>query len=250
MRTVKVLAFASILLAASVTQAGKVTGKVIITPEFREAADKATRVSKDKKPAFYWNEPNGIADVRPLRIDPSRDLAVVLIKEGAKEPDVDELTTVKVFAGAMERSVVVTRPKSTIRFRNVNPFDHKLFVPGMDAFRPEHQSNGAFRPIEFAEEGIFEINCKLFPHFKAFVVVTKATIVVPIKKDGTFALDSLGEGSYTLKVFYNGKWIHKQNFKVAGGGGQALEVKLTPGSSGKQEAETKKKDKKAKDGAK
>ncbi len=250
MRTVKVLTFASILLVASTTQAGKVTGKVTITPEFREAADKENRASNDKKPAFYWNEPNGIADVRPLWINPSSDLAVVLIREGAKEPAADELTTVKVFAGAMERRVIVTRPKSTIRFRNVNPFDHELFVPGMATFRPEHQSNGAFRPIEFPEEGIYKINCKLFPHFKAFVVVTKATVIVPVKRDGTFAVDKLEEGKYLLKVFYDGKWIHKQNFKVTGGGGQTLEVKISPESSGKQEAETKEKDKKAKDGAK
>ncbi|MCP4605593.1 MAG: hypothetical protein GY847_34575 [Proteobacteria bacterium] len=229
------------ILAVPAAEAAKASGKVIITGEFREALTEIEKNKAESERAFYWNEPNGIAAVRPFRINLSSDIAIIMNREGATPPKPDELTTVKVHAGAMERQVIVTRPGSTIRFRNVDPFDHELYSPGMDNFRPEFQSNGSFRPIEFAEEGIFEIRCKLMSHFRAYVIVTKATLIVPVQKDGTFLMNNISQGNYDLKVFYGGKWIHKQSFDLAAGAGPKLEIKLKPEDSGKPKAQTKEK---------
>ena len=111
---------------------------------------------------------------------------MVLTREGAKPPGPSDVETVKVHAGGLKRNVLVTRPGSTIKFKNVDPFEHSLYSPTYSVFKPEHQANGAVRTMEFTEEGIFEIRCKLVPSFRAYVVVSKATIVVPMNADGTF----------------------------------------------------------------
>jgi plastocyanin len=205
MRVMAIVAFAIVLSAATMAEAARVTGKIVISPELLESITALERKTAESGRAYYWNEPNGIAPVRPPQIDPSSDIAVVVTKEGAPSPGPDELSTVKVRAGSMEPRVITTRPGSTIRFRNVDPLDHELYSPNLPNFRPEHQSNGAFRPIEFSEEGIFEIKCKLFSHFKAYVVVTKSTFIVPVQKDGSFSLSDLQDGKYILKVFHEGK---------------------------------------------
>lgn len=214
MRLVLLLTGVVSLLASPAVGAAKLNGQIQVTKAFINELAKVEKNRADSPRAHYWNEPNGMAPVRPPDIDLTSDVAVILQKDDALVTSPDELKTVRVHAGAMESRVVVTRPKSTIRFRNVDPFDHKLYSPQLSSFRPEQQSNGSFRPIEFPEEGIFEIRCKLFPHFKAFVVVTKATTIVPVKADGTFAVADLEPGNYSLKVFYEGKWIEKRSFKA------------------------------------
>jgi len=241
MRGVVIVAGVMILTAVLPVQAASVIGKVVITSEFRKAIAELEHQKVDTEKSCYWNEPNGIIPVRSPYIDPTSDIGVVIINENGKPPGPDELSTVKVHAGAMERKVVITRPGSTVRFRNVDPFEHELYSPTMSNFKPERQSNGAFRPIEFPKEGIYEIRCKLMSHFKAYVVSTTANIVVSVRRDGTFIVKNVGQGKYTLKVFYGGKWIHKQPFQVATD--RVREVKLEVKLKARALSEKKKKEK-------
>jgi hypothetical protein len=193
-------------------EAGKLTGKVVVSSKFQNEISE--RKKSESKNTYYWNLENGILPIRSERISLQRDIAVVLFDADVTETKPDKLKSVKVHAGAMERNVIVTRPGSTIRFRNVDPMDHELYCPDLPSFEPERQSNGSFRPIRFESEGIFEVRCKLIPHFKAYVVVTKGVQIIPLNGDGTFALSNVSAGKYTLKVFLDGEWIHKQSFTV------------------------------------
>ncbi|MCP4195552.1 MAG: hypothetical protein GY762_00230 [Proteobacteria bacterium] len=209
-------------------EAAGLTGKVVVSSKLQEEINKKKK--SESKNTYYWNLENGILPIRGERINLSRDIAVVLFDADATESKPDKLKSVKVHAGAMERNVVVTRPGSTIRFRNVDPMDHELYCADMPSFEPERQSNGSFRPIRFESEGIFEVRCKLVPHFKGYVVVTKGIQVIPVSGDGTFSLNNVSAGKYTLKVFFDGEWIHKQSFKVPDDRRREvnLQVKLAP----------------------
>lgn len=233
MRLILFVALATVITLTSPAWGAKLQGKVVVSKGLVESLAEQEREEADAQRAYYWNEPNGMIPVRPPAVRPNSDLAMVLVKEGAAAPTPDELTTVKVRAASLERNVVVTRPGSTIRFRNVGPFDHELYSPGMPGFKPERQSRDAFRPIEFAKEGIFEVRCQLQPHFRGYVVVTNATTVVPMRKDGTFSIDELEPGKYTIKVFHRGSWIHEQKFEVAEDKREVqVEVKLaSPGAA-------------------
>ena len=184
-----VTVFASGLSAA---MAAKVTGKIVVSSELHKQA--AAKKKEAAKNTYYWNIENGILPVRSHRINPAKDLAVVVFNADANDTEPFKIKSIKVHAGAMERNVVVTRPGSTIRFRNVDPMDHELYCPDMTNFEPERQSKGSYRPIRFENEGIFEVRCKLVPHFIGYVVVKKGVQVIPVNGDGTFLLSDLKAG--------------------------------------------------------
>ena len=236
MRVAAAWATLVILTAAVPAWATNVSGRIVVTEAFNDTLAKKERETLKADKACYWNEPNGIVAVRPLRIDPSRDLAVVFFRDGAKAPEPDALSSIKVHAGAMERNVIVTRPGSTIRFRNQDPFDHELYSPDLPAFQAERQSSGAFRPIEFAKEGIYSVRCKIMPHFTGHVVSTTATLTSTPKRDGTFSVPNIPPGKYTVKVFYNGAWIHSSSFAIAERQGREFKLELKLESTGSTDA--------------
>lgn len=211
--------------------AGKVTGKVVVSSKLHEQV--AAKKKEAAKNTYYWNIENGVLPVRSQKINPAKDIAVVVFNADANDTEPFKMVSIKVHAGALERNVVATRPGSTIRFRNVDPMDHELYCPDMTNFEPERQSKGSYRPIRFENEGIFEVRCKLVPHFIGYVVVKKGVRVIPVNRDGTFSLSDLKAGKYTLKVFLDGEWIHKQSFKVTDDRRREvkLQVQLTPGKS-------------------
>jgi hypothetical protein len=224
-----ITAVISVMLMAGPALATKVTGKIVVTKEFRQALADAEKPPEQQRMTGYWNLPNGIIPVMPPRVDPSKDLGVVVFKEGAAPPAPDKLSTVKVRAAGLERNVIVARPKSTIRLRSVDPFEHELYSPELDSFRPERQAKNAFRPVDFPKEGVYHIRCKLMPHFNAAVVVTPATYVPEVDARGSFTLTDMEPGNYTIKVFHGDKWIHEQKFEIKEEKQKELkvEVKLT-----------------------
>ncbi len=209
----------------SPAHAAKLTGKVVVSKEFREALGKGESQDGGGTQEFYWKLPNGILPVLPPAVDPEKDIAVVLFKKGDDTSKPDEVGKYTVHTGRMERGVIVTRPGSTLEFINESPFTHELFSPQLAAFKPEAQSTKSPRRIEFPEEGIFEIRCKLMPNFLTYVVVTPG-VDLAVKADGTLSRE-MDKGDYILKVFHGGKWVYKHSFSVDGGRLEPLQVKLT-----------------------
>lgn len=240
MRVISTILGLALLLSTQNAMSAGVAGKVIVTRKLLDSLAEAQKKREGEAKAYYWNEPNGISPVRPPQVDPANDIGMVLIRKGDTDSKPDKLTTVKVRAGGMEPSVIVVRPGSTIRFRNVDPYEHELYVPKMSNFPPELQSNGSFRPIEFGEEGIFEVRCRIAPHFRAYVVVVKAGLAVALKTDGQFSSGSLEPGDYHLKVFHGGTWIHNGSVTIPEGLKKDIkvEVRLEPaGASAPAEAD-------------
>jgi plastocyanin len=243
MRGLAFVAFTICALFVLHANASRLSGKVTVTKELREALDKAPTSENGNARLFYWNEPNGIIPVRLPQVDIPGDIVVVLEKEGAKTSKPDELTTLKILSGELERDVIAVRPGTTVRFQSIDPFDHELYSPGMEEFRPERQATGGFRPIEFKKEGVYEVRCKLMPHFRGYVIVTTALSILQIAKDGTFSMEDLSEGKYTLKVFHNGDWIHQEKFELKKNQKRSIQlnVKLKPKTTADKSAQPEKK---------
>ncbi len=232
-------------LSLSSAHAAKVSAKITVSKEYIEALEAKEAASDGAgSKECYWKLPNAIIPVEPPRVRFGSDIAAVLFKDGAPPAGPDELTTVRVQAGEMEKNVVVARPKSSVRFLNVSPYNQELYCSQIPVFKPEIQSGDQVRIIEFPTEGVFEIHSKQFTSFLAYVVVTEGK-TVDVKPDGTIN-EELEPGQYTLKIFHKGKWIHKQSFTVEGGRMDPLTVTLKPGNeeavSGGKTAEDKKTD--------
>lgn len=229
MRTLVLCVFLLATIGSEVAHAGKLSGKVTVESSFREALAAQEKQAGDAERLYYWQLPNSALPVALPAVSPTRDLAVIVRLDGAAEPGPDELSTVKVRAFGLEKNLVVTRPGSTLRFANVDPFDHELYSPGLASFTPEAQANGAFRPIEFPTEGLFEVRCKLFPHFVGYVLVTKATFVLPLAADGTFSLNEAQPGNYKVSVVFRGAVAATESVVIEEGGWKEASVALKLG---------------------
>ncbi|MBN2670864.1 MAG: hypothetical protein JXX29_04295 [Deltaproteobacteria bacterium] len=192
------------------------SGKISVSKKFMEQLDAARKETEKAQVRGYWNEPNGIRPVAPVRFDLSSDIGVAIYMDGAKDPKPDPVLSLNVLTGSLEKNVVVIRPQSRIKFIMKSPFDHELYAPGKHDFKPQKQGNNSFRPIDFYSAGVFEVKCKLFPHFQGWVVATPATHVPEVNKSGAFTVEDMEEGKYTLKVFFRGKWIVEKKFEVSG----------------------------------
>lgn len=210
--------------------------------------DELRKQAEDPNTRGYWSEPNGVRPIAPVRFDFSSDIGVAIFKEGADEPKADPVLSLNVLTGSLEKNVVVIRPKSRVKFIMKSPYDHELFAPGKHDFKPQKQGNNSFRPIDFYSEGVFEVKCKLFPHFQGWVVATPATYVPDVNSSGSFSIEDMEEGKYTLKVFFKGKWIVEKKFEVSGKKQEvAVELKSIDGAkssekSSKDAAETENKE--------
>jgi hypothetical protein len=228
MRILASCVFFSLVLSPAFAHAAKMSAKIAVSKEYIEALEaKETAGDGAGSKDCYWKLPNSIISVEPPSVNFASDLAAVLFKDGEPPSKPDELATVKVHAGELEKNVVVTKPGNSIRFLNVSPYSQELYCSDIPVFKPEIQSGEQVRIIEFPSEGVFEIHSKQYPHFLAYIVVTGGK-AVEIKPDGSIA-EELEPGQYTLKVFHNGKWIHKQSFTVEGGRMDPLTITLTPG---------------------
>ena len=208
--------------------ATKVSAKFTLSKEYQDAMEAADSSQASSGKDCYWKLPNSILPTAPPAAAFGDDIVAVLLREDAPPSKPDEVVTYKVHAGRMEKNAILTRPGSSLKFLNVSPFNQEIYSPDLSSFKPEAQSTSSFRLIEFPSEGVFEIRSKRFPHFSAYVVVTQGT-TVDLKADGSMTED-LDPGKYTLKVFHNGKWVHKQSFAVEGGRMDPLAVTLKPGT--------------------
>ncbi len=213
-------------LLAHSAHATKFNAKVTASKEYLEALEEAesSRFSNNKD--YYWKLPNSIIPVETASINFTTEAAAVIFKDDAEPSKPDEITNINVHAGKMEKTVIVARPGSTIKFTNISPFNQELYSPDLSSFKPEVQSTKAFRSIDFPSEGIFTIRSKTFPSFLAYVVITQGK-TLDIKSDGTIT-EELDLGKYTLKIFHNGRWIHKESFTIDTGKIEPLNVTLSP----------------------
>jgi hypothetical protein len=233
------LAGPALCFAAAPAQAAKVTGRVVVTMEYREALAKADEGAAESGRDYYWNEPNGIIPVEPPRVDPSADLGVAIFQEGAESPKASAPVPVDINSAGCSQNAIVVLPGATIQFKSSEPFDHELYAEKIPSFKPGRQSTDSVRPLDPPGEGIYEVRCRLMPHFQAWVVVAKALQIVKLAPDGSFSVENLAPGKYTIKVFHDGAWVQEQKFEVADVREMQIEVKLT--AAGAAEA--------AKDGA-
>lgn len=236
--------FMVFLIAASVSgaaSAGKLRGKLVVGSKYIEWLNDQEREAESARRASYWRTPNGVLPIRPLDVAFDNEVAVVLRREDGKPEKPDKVKTVDVLAGKLEPTVVVTHPGSTLRFKNVDPFEHELYSPGLTDFQPDRQTQGSFRPIDFPQEGTFEVRCRLMPNFLGYVVVTPAEIVAQVKKDGTFSMEDIEEGKYTVQVFHRGKWIATQKVDVEDGRRNAafVEIEFKPPSAREDDSQEK-----------
>ncbi len=197
----------AMLLMAMTTSAfaGSVRGK--ISGQEKLIPDVYLEASKSDAHRFTWREPSPVvpAEFRNLSANPSRDICIAAFGVGQQPPHAPIL--VKITGGRTNPTTLVVAPGTHISFENRDPFPHRMFVVGNDAWKPEDTAPNTRREWTATNPGRVEFRDALFPSVRMFVVVDPQVVDVAFPaRDGSYALNLAG-GDFVLKAYFNGHQV-------------------------------------------
>jgi plastocyanin len=136
---------------------------------------------------------------------PSPDLATAVVYLEGGAPAVARPGTFDVVTNDKDfvPRVVAVPVGSTVRFPNHDPFNHNVFsVSEPNQFDLGLYGRGEAKGHTFQSPGLVRVFCNIHPRMVAFVVVTATRYFTQPAADGSFALDSVPPGRYTLHVWH------------------------------------------------
>ncbi len=192
------------LALATTAAAATLSGSVSVPDDF-------TPPTPASGPApYYWEEWNGFLEPRPRRLDPTRDIAVVLVGEGEAPPNTFELA-----GGSLLPAVLVASPGSDIQIDNTDGCAHELYSDDIDGFTALSTAPGNARTFAAPALGHYQIRDRLYGHVDGHLHVING-LVARAEPDGSgrFSFGDVEPGTYTVKVFYGEREVASSEVEV------------------------------------
>ena len=100
--------------------------------------------------------------------------------------------------------VLVVPLGSTVKFPNHDPFDHNVFsVSDPNQFDLGKYGRGDAKGHIFASPGLVRVFCNVHPRMVAFVLVMATRFFTQPAAEGSFAIEAVPPGRYTLHVWHD-----------------------------------------------
>ncbi len=149
----------------------------------------------------YWEEWNGLIDPRPTRVDPAREIAVVLTGEGTLS-EADQ-PPYRLHNGSLQPATVVVRVGSAFQIRNDDGCSYEVFADGLEDIGPVQTAPGMARPLTVSAAGHWPLADRNYPHVRGHLhaiadLVARATV----EPSGAYVFHGVAAGSYVLHVFH------------------------------------------------
>jgi copper binding plastocyanin/azurin family protein len=90
---------------------------------------------------------------------------------------------------------------TTVDFLNSDTVRHNVFSPDGEKFNLGTWPKGETRPHTFAKPGVYTLLCNVHPEMEAFVVVLENPFFAFSGKDGSFRIEHVPAGKFTLQAF-------------------------------------------------
>ncbi|MCL2825238.1 MAG: hypothetical protein FWD57_14705 [Polyangiaceae bacterium] len=207
----------ALLLVPGVALGATVKGQVkghneLINPVWEEAARPDTN-------RYTWREPSPTvrSEFRRLFGLAPKELCIVGVsKKRVDPPKVPML--VFVGGGRTTPVTIVVAPGTRLRFRNNDPFKHRLYAVGDSSLPAADIAMAAEREWTAPGPGVYELRDELAPSLRSWVVVKEgvASIGYP-NRQGQFYL-TLDPGEYSLEYFFAGNPIGTPRAITVGAG--------------------------------
>lgn len=193
-------------LGIDTAAAGDVKGSV-------KSAPGSPKEFEPLRPA-YWREWNGFIPPTESKLDPARDVTVVLIgKKGNSDA-----VTLEYRGGDLLPRTVVVQAGAGIRLRNTDDTSHELYAEGLDSFEPDTTRAGTGRQITVPDAGHWPLRDRLAAHVQGHLhVLEKVSAVAIPQEDGSFTFEDVDAGKYLLKVFYGPDEVASKPIEIPSG---------------------------------
>lgn len=210
------LAIVAVFTIAATAAAGGVRGRV--------NPPSAPPAPETPEGAFYWNAWNGFLSAREARVDPRRDLTVVLRGSSEDEPSGCEYA---ISGGDLMPRTMVAQAGGTIRIENKDGTPHELSIEGLEGGAPLATAPGNARPLTVAAGGPYAVTDALYGHVHGTIVAVDDLVACgSFGDDGRFEFADIAPGEYQLVVLRNGEEIHTQAVTVGDGTSELERIAL------------------------
>jgi plastocyanin len=128
---------------------------------------------------------------------------------------------------AFAPSTVALRVGGTVSFPNRDPFFHNVFsYSSANRFDLGRYPEGESKQVVFDEPGVVEVFCEVHDFMRGAIVVTENPYHAVVADDGTFAIEGVPAGEYTLVAWHADHREVERSVTVTDGGVVRLEVEL------------------------
>lgn len=156
--------------------------------------------------SYTFREPSPTVSANLRRLFPYVPMEVCLVALSAaakgKLPD----HVVRIAGGRTSAMTLVVPPGTAIKFRNGDPFNHRLFGVDIPTLGASDMRPGAERLWTVPGPGTFEIRDELSPSVRMWVIgEPKVAAVAFPALDGSFTFELAEPGDYSIQAYFAGK---------------------------------------------
>jgi hypothetical protein len=179
--------------------AGDVRGTLTVPSDLPSMAPALTDAAAAR--ARYWEEWNGFLDPRPVRVDPAREIAVVLTGEGPVSEG--EQPHLRFHNGALLPATVVVRVSTGFQIQNDDGCSYELFAEGLEEISPVQTAPGMTRPLTVSTAGHWPLADRTYPHVRGHLhAIPDLVSRAQVEPNGSYLFRGVAPGSYTLHVYH------------------------------------------------
>jgi len=117
--------------------------------------------------------------------------------------------------------IVVIQKGTTVEFLNSDSVAHNVFWPAISGDKKLGHNLGTWpqgqrKSFKFDDPGIVSLLCNVHPEMAAYVIVSPTPYFAVTDKSGSFKIDNVPDGAYTLTAWHEGAKTKSNPVKLAG----------------------------------
>ena len=198
---------AAFTVLPSPADAAKIKGKLanfmyLVNPVWEDARD-------PKRRGYSFREivPTVPAKFRKLFPHIPKEICVAALATSKQEAD-KKPVLIRVGGGRTTPVTIVVAPGTRLRFKNTDPFTHRLYGVKQTTFPPNDTIKGATRDWQVPQAGSFEIRDELAPSLRMWIVAeTNVAAIAYPSMSGEFMLSLPDDGDYSVQAYFSGKKV-------------------------------------------